>query len=153
MANLRMVNKRRLHDKNVISLPSGEASTTATWTAELEVKYPGKKTQEECRMFFHLQTSLDQNKNPPGSVRAQLSSQGREGETCGTTGWWQLPRAGAPLPSGWGGGLASGSSRAFAYRFRSSFSRDIELLWSQLFFPVCSHSCFSLFSQRARVFH
>ena len=48
MANLHMVKKRRLQDKNMIfSLPSGEASTTATQTAELAVKYPGEKTKYE----------------------------------------------------------------------------------------------------------
>lgn len=55
MANLHMVKKRTLQDKNMIfSLPSGEASTTATQTAELAVKYPRKKPKYEknAECFF-----------------------------------------------------------------------------------------------------
>lgn len=53
MANLRMVKKRKLQDKNMIfCLPSGEASTAATQTAELAVKYPRIKKKKKKKTKY-----------------------------------------------------------------------------------------------------
>lgn len=43
LANLHMVIKGRLQDKNMISLSSGGASTPTTRTVDLAAKYPGGK--------------------------------------------------------------------------------------------------------------
>lgn len=95
MANVHMVKKRRLQDKNMIFLPSGGASTTATQTAERAVKYPRKKPKiwKECRMFFHLQTSLGQNKIYPVQY-VESNFHPEEGRGKPATEWWQLSKAG-----------------------------------------------------------
>lgn len=43
IANLHMVKKRRLQDKNMISLSAGGASAPTTQTVDLAAKYPRKK--------------------------------------------------------------------------------------------------------------
>lgn len=60
MANLHMVIKRRLQDKNMISLSSGGASTPTTQTVDLAAKHPRKKNpikyEKNAECFFICKT-------------------------------------------------------------------------------------------------
>lgn len=82
MANVHMVKKRRLQDKNMIFLPSGGASTTATQTAELAVKYPGKKTKYEknAECFFICKPVWVRTKSTQFSVLSLTFIQRKAGE-------------------------------------------------------------------------
>lgn len=94
-------------------------------------------------MCFHLQTSLGQNKiHPVQYVESNFHPQGGRGKPVKQLSGDSSPKPFFLVTAGRGGGLTLDCVSAFAYRFGSFFSCDIELLCSQFFFqsvaPVAS---------------
>lgn len=105
-------------------------------------------------MLFHLQNSLDQNKiHPIPYVESNFHPQEGRGNPVKKVSGDSSPGQVFLCPAGRGDGTPLDSISTFAHRFSSFFSCNIELLRSQFFFPVCSSSCFSLFSEGACVFN
>lgn len=158
LANLHMVIKRRLQDKNMTSLSSGGASTLTTQTVDLAAKYPREKKknpikyEKNAECFFICKTVWVRTKSTLFRMLSLTFIQRKARETLWRK-WVVTAPQGRFFCAGRGDGTPLDSISTFAHRFSSLFSCNIELLWSQFFFPVCSSSCFSSFSEGTCVFN